>query len=142
MSKRQVIVKVSSLEESLAKFKDIWARAERGEKLKTPIEIFSFEKATTLMKALSPKRLALLQLLHELGKVSIRQLAKQLDRDYSNVHEDVRVLTQIGMILKDKMGKYYVPWDTIVTEIPLCTERSSRHHVHYGRTAIASVHKH
>lgn len=142
MSKRQVIVKVSSLEESLAKFKEVWAKVEQGEKLKNPIEIFSFEQASILMKVLSPKRLTLLQMLHELGKVSIRQLAKELDRDYSNVHEDVKVLTHIGMILKDKMGKYYVPWDAIVTEIPLCVEKSSRRHVHYGKPAVASAHKH
>src|ERR1700733_249368 len=116
MTKKKLIVKVGSLEESLAKFKNVWERAEKGEKFSTPVEVLSFENASTLMKTLSPKRLELLQMLHALGTVSIRQLAKELHRDYSNVHQDVKALNQIGVIL-EKDGKYYVPWETIVTEI-------------------------
>lgn len=126
MTKKQLIVKISSLEDSLANFKNVWERAEKNEKFAAPIEILSFENASTLMKALSPKRLELLKILHALGTVSIRQLAKELHRDYSNVHQDVKALNQIGVILESK-GKYYVPWETIVTEISLCTKDSPKH---------------
>ncbi len=57
MTKKQLIVKVSSLEDSLANFKNVWERAEKGEKFAAPIKILSFENASTLMKALNPKRL-------------------------------------------------------------------------------------
>jgi len=77
MTKKQLIVKVSSLENSLAKFKNVWERAEKGERVGAPVEVLSFENASTLMKTLSPKRLELLQTLHVLGTVSIRKLAKQ-----------------------------------------------------------------
>lgn len=126
MTKKQLIVKVSSLEDSLAKFKNVWERAEKGEKLDTPVEVLSFENAATLMKTLSPKRLELLKTLHLLGAVSIRQLTKELHRDYSNVHQDVKALHQVGVVLEDK-GKYYVPWETIVTEISLCNKKSPKH---------------
>ncbi len=134
MTKKKLIVKVSSLENSLAKFKDAWKRAEKGYRRGAPIEILSFENASTLIKTLSPKRLELLQTLHMLGAVSIRKLAKELHRDYSNVHQDVKALNQIGVMLKNE-GKYYVPWDTIVTEISLCKGTSPTHSHHGHGTA-------
>ncbi len=78
MSKRKLSVKISSLEGALEEFKDVWEQTEHGEKLKTPIEILSFENSFVLMKTLSPKRLTLLQAVHQMGKVSVRQLAKFL----------------------------------------------------------------
>ena len=126
MTKKQLIVKVSSLEDSLAKFKNVWEQAEKGKKFDAPEEVLSFEDAATLMKTLSPKRLELLKMLHLLGLVSIRYLAKELHRDYSNVYQDVKALNQVGVILESE-GKYYVPWETIVTEISLCTKNSPKH---------------
>lgn len=135
---KKLTVKVSSLKDSLAKFKNVWAQAEKGEKFDVPIEVLSFENASTLMKTLSPKRLELLKTLHLLGIVSIRQLAKELHRDYSNVHQDVKALHQIGIVLEDK-GKYYVPWETIVTEISLCNKRSPKHSHHRYDNPTAAV---
>jgi predicted transcriptional regulator len=136
MTKKQLIVKVSSLENSLAKFKDTWERAEKGEQFSVPVEVLSFENSSTLMKTLSPKRLELLQTLHIMGTVSIRKLARELNRDYSNVHQDIKALNQIGVVLETE-GKYYVPWETIVTEFSLCTAASPKHNhrKHKGTTA-------
>jgi len=136
MTKKKLIVKVDSLENSLSKFKKIWERAEKGEKFSSPVEILSFENAATLMKTLSPKRLELLKMLHVLGTISIRRLAKELHRDYSNVHQDIKALNQIGVVLEED-NKYYVPWETIVTEISLCTKDSPKHshHKHDNSTA-------
>jgi len=131
MTRRKLIVKVSSLENSLERFREVWERVERGENIKAPVEILSFEDGADLMKSLSPKRLELLQELHKLGKTSIRQLAKHLNRDYRNVHQDVKALYQLGIMLGSSDGKYYVPWDTITTEFPLCTEINSHHHSHH-----------
>lgn len=136
MTKKKLIVKVSSLEDSLANFNNAWERAEKNEKFATPIEILSFENTSTLMKALSPKRIELLKILHALGTTSIRQLAKELRRDYSNVHQDVKALNQIGVILESE-AKYYVPWETIVTEISLCTKDSPKHN-HHRPTSTAA----
>ena len=77
MDKKLLRVKVSSLEESLGKFKNVMKKSEEGEQIKKPVEILSFENSNMLMKALSPKRLELLQALHRLGMVSIRKLAKK-----------------------------------------------------------------
>jgi len=119
MSKRQLNVKVSSLKEAINEFKETWKRHEQGEKFSAPIETLRFENTLTLMKTLTPKRLELLQQLHTLGKMSIRALAKKLEREYSNVHQDVKALHHVGLVLQDNTGKYSVPWDKIVTEIPM-----------------------
>lgn len=119
MSKRQLTVKVSTLKEAISEFKAIWKRHEQGERVETPIETLRFENTFMLMKTLTPKRLELLQQLHMLGKMSIRALAKQLEREYSNVHQDVKALHHVGLVLQDKTKKYFVPWEKIVTEIPM-----------------------
>jgi predicted transcriptional regulator len=120
MTKRQLTVKVSSMKETLERFKDVWEQAKHGKKIEgAPLEAVSFENAKLLIKTLSPKRLELLQQLHAMGKTSIRALTKKLTRDYSNVHEDVKVLHHVGLILRDSTGNYYMPWDKIVTEIPM-----------------------
>lgn len=143
MSKRQLTVKVSTLKEAIDEFKDIWKRHEQGEKLDTPIETLRFENTLTLMKALTPKRLELLQQLHALGKMSIRALAKKLEREYSNVHQDVKALHHAGLVLQDKTGKYYVPWDKIVTEIPMTIIPTQKkgHHTHKSHAHSHVTHR-
>jgi len=54
-------------------------------------------------------------------------LAKALDRDYSNVHQDVKLLYQLGLMQKDeKDDKFSVPWDVIVTEITLSVAKNTK----------------
>ncbi len=50
------------------------------------------------MKTLSPGRWILLKKLRKKGPMSIRALAKELNRDYKNVHTDVRTLERVGLI--------------------------------------------
>src|SRR5947207_14101975 len=121
MIKKQLTVRVSSPEESLANFKYGCKRVERGEKINGTVDILSFENESELMKTLNPKRLRLLKILHLLGAVSIQQLAKELRRDYNNVQQDVKELNLLGVILESN-EKYYVPWEIIVIEISFCAK--------------------
>lgn len=140
MSKRQLTVKVSNLKEAISEFKDIWKRHAEGEKFDTSVETLRFENTFTLMKTLTPKRLELLQQLHTLGKMSIRSLAKKLEREYSNVHQDVMVLRHVGLVLQDSLGKYYMPWDKIVTEIPMSIIPDQKKAHHKSHAAIHVQH--
>ncbi len=73
-----------------------------------------------LFKTMTPKRFEILKYVHEKGETSIRSLAKELGRDYSNTYQDVKLLNQLGLMLKnEEQGTYSVLWDVIVTEIPL-----------------------
>jgi predicted transcriptional regulator len=51
--------------------------------------------------------------------MSIYQLAKELGRDYRNVHSDVQTLLERSVIKKDEDDKIYMPWDKIVVDWPI-----------------------
>jgi predicted transcriptional regulator len=140
MSKRQLTVKVSNLKEAINEFKDVWKRHEQGEKFDTPIETLRFENTLTLMKTLTPRRLELLQQLHTQGKTSIRALAKKLEREYSNVHQDIAALRHVGLVLQDNAGKYYMPWDKIITEIPMTIIPAQKHGYHKSHKEVRIEH--
>jgi predicted transcriptional regulator len=127
MSKQKITIKIDDLKNAAKEFIDVWHRVEKGNVSKVvPVEKISFNDQRLLFKTLTPRRWELLHYVHEKDKVTIRALAKALDRDYSNVHQDVKILNQLGLILKDEQdGKYYVPWDVIVTELSLATKSHS-----------------
>ncbi|HLB42262.1 MAG TPA: HTH domain-containing protein [Gammaproteobacteria bacterium] len=128
MSKK-ITVKTGDLEETAREFIDIWHQVENGQVLQTPVEKISFKDQRLLFKTLTPRRFDILKHTHEQDGVSIRSLAKELNRDYSNVHQDVKILHQLGLMIKDeKNDKYYVPWDVIVTEIPLPVMKKTKTH--------------
>jgi predicted transcriptional regulator len=51
--------------------------------------------------------------------MSIRGLAKNLGRDYKNVHTDVRCLENIGLIGRTKNNRIKVPWDIVEARLML-----------------------
>ena len=79
----------------------------------------NFADAATMLSTLSEKRMELLVYLHQHGPMNIRQLAKSLERDYSNVHTDVQLLLKLGLLATDKDKKVFVPWDELAIELPL-----------------------
>lgn len=135
MTKRKITVKTGSLEEAAKEFVNVWHQVETGNTTKaTPIEKISFTDPRLLFKTLTTRRWELLNYLHEQGKMSIRSLSNALHRDYSNVHQDVKILTLLGLILKDdEDNKYYVPWEMIVTEFSLATKANSRQDLSYKK---------
>ena len=99
-------------------FINAWKKAEQGKQLKTEQHLY-FEDAATLLRVLSNQRLALLSTLLRSGPSSIRALSKTLQRNYKNVHSDVKLLREAGLIKLDDNDKIFVPWQKIHTEIDL-----------------------
>lgn len=64
-------------------------------------EKFYFPDEKTLFKILSLKRREMLRYVHMHGQTTILALAKQLKRDYRNVYQDVKALSQIGLMIRD-----------------------------------------
>ena len=71
------------------------------------------------MRAFTPKRWELLDKLKSTGKQSINGLARTLKRNYKNVHTDIQILLELGLVKKDQQGLIYVPWDEIETHFKL-----------------------
>jgi predicted transcriptional regulator len=129
MAKRKVTVTIGNLNDMANEFIDVWHQVKRGKTPKAAIEKIIFEDERLLFKTLTPKRCALLKYVHQRGKLSVRALAKELLRDYSNVYQDVKALAHVGLMVKDdKDDKYLVPWDKIVTEIPLTSTTFQENH--------------
>lgn len=118
MKKRKLIIGVSTLEESLNETLEACKRAEKGLPA-GPIHRIDFTDQAALFSTLSPKRMELLRYLRQNGPMSARQLAKNLARDYKNVQGDIKMLSQLELVLTDDAGKYLVPWDDITIELAL-----------------------
>ncbi len=84
-----------------------------------------FENASQLFSSLTPARLALLEALKAKGPMTIYALAKDLQRNYSNVHTDVQQLLEQQLIERvEKNGKdlIHVPWDEVQIRLAMGNE--------------------
>lgn len=101
-------------EDASRRFIDAWHRAQAGDE--TAERYLAFENWDTLTRVLSGKRLALLRHVRRHEVTSIRELAKLLGRDYSNVHADVQALADAGLLTVGK-GRITADYDAIETRV-------------------------
>jgi predicted transcriptional regulator len=106
--KKQIQIGVGDDTSTAKGFIDAWKRAERDQKIEAEHRLY-FENLETLLKTLTTGRWVLLKILRTNGPMSIRALANELERDYKNVHTDVRRLEHIGLIGKTKDKKMTTP---------------------------------
>jgi predicted transcriptional regulator len=131
MSKK-ITVRTGSIEEAAKEFIDVWHKIEKQE-MPEVVEKISFQDQRVLFKTLTPKRFEILEYVHQQEGISIRSLAKALGRDYSNVHQDVTILHRLGLMsLNEKTHEYFVPWDVVVTEIPLTMQKKPKNASRYA----------
>ncbi len=116
--KRVLHIEISSVEASLEQFADTWECAERGETV-TPYHGVGFESMSQLLSTLTPKRWEMIERLRKEGPQTIYGLAKLLDRNYKNVHTDVKALMVIDIVQEAAGGKIEVPWDKIDARLNL-----------------------
>ena len=102
--------------ESSRQFIDAWHRAEQGESFQE--RRLAFESWDALARVLTRKRMELLRYVRRNKVTSIRSLAKALDRDYSNVHADVKALASAGPLDATARGAH-ADYDAIETRIAI-----------------------
>lgn len=93
-------------------------RFEAGETV-DPLCDIGFDNMAQFGVVFTNKRWELVEALKAAGPMSIYALAKQLERNYSNVHKDVSALMEWLVIEKDESGRVFVPWDEIDVRWPL-----------------------
>jgi predicted transcriptional regulator len=103
-------------EQTSRSFIDAWHRAERGETFQE--RHLAFENWDALARVLTRKRMELLRFVRRNKVTSIRALAKALDRDYSNVHADVKALVSAGLLDASARG-VRADYDAIETRIAI-----------------------
>ena len=116
--KKQITIGVGEAATTAKEFIETWKIVESGEKVQEKHRLH-FENLELLLKTLTPGRWTLLKKLHKSGPASIRSLAKDLGRDYKNVHTDVRRLDKIGLIERTKDDRIMVPWDIVEARLML-----------------------
>jgi predicted transcriptional regulator len=99
-------------------FIDAWKRAERGGRAQTEHRL-DFESLESLLKTLTSGRWVLLKRLRKIGPMSVRALANELERDYKNVHTDVKKLESLGLVGRTQDDKVQVPWDVVEARLRL-----------------------
>ncbi len=91
----------------------LWAaRVDAGEKMATAGAKLSFASYRQLHAVLTDKRMSLLEYVARHEGLSIRGLAGELNRDYRNVYDDVRMLMALELIEKRDNG-LFAPYDDI-----------------------------
>ena len=87
-------------------------RAMTGEDLEDADYILNYPDVTRAFSDITPERYRLLETLQRLGTVSIYALARELGRNYSNVHADVCALLELELVARTPEG-VYVPWEAV-----------------------------
>lgn len=110
--KTHIHVGTEAEDRAFDRFVNAWHRAEKGEIEEVEVHL-NFEDLATLLSLLTPRRFEILKHLRRDGAMSIRALSKALDRDYKNVHSDVRALEEAGLVERTEDGQVQAPWDVI-----------------------------
>jgi predicted transcriptional regulator len=119
--KKRICITIRPYDEIMQEVINTCRKIERGLPVAPSDTELNFADAATMLSTLSEKRMELLMFLHQHGSSNIRQLAKNLNRDYSNVHGDIKLLLGLGLLSINKEKKVFVPWDELAIELPLAT---------------------
>lgn len=111
-------IRIASPAEALDAFEVAWHRSA-GRTGAEPESVLGFADLPLLLSTLTPARWALLASLREAGPQSVNALAKRVARDYKNVHTDVRVLAELGLIARREDALVEVAWDRVSAELRL-----------------------
>ena len=104
--------------DALDRFEAAWNRAAEGRRVR-PLAVLTLPDLPALLKNLSPARWRLLERLRAAGPLSVYELARRLERDYKNVHTDVRRLAELGLVERRADARVAVGWDVVQCELSL-----------------------
>jgi predicted transcriptional regulator len=89
------------------------ARVDAGETQLEAAPAINFSSEKQLQATFTEKRMELLRFIARNEGLNIRQIAQALERDYKNVHLDIGLLAELGLLEK-RDGKLFAPYDDIV----------------------------
>ena len=80
---------------------------------------FSYASPELLFSEISPKRWGVLEAMSGAGEMSLRELARRLERDVKSVHRDAHALLATGLLEKTERGKIVCPFDKVRVDFTL-----------------------
>ena len=105
---KTIVIEIKSVEQS---HREIVEMIERGDV--DPLPRIGFVSYELFYKVLAPNRMAIIQMMTGAGPLSIREIARRVERDFKGVHTDVAALLKNGLLLKTDDGKIVFPYDDI-----------------------------
>ncbi|UJS24263.1 transcriptional regulator [Thiothrix winogradskyi] len=125
MNQNILTIKVGTgIQSSLALAQQMLERLEVGEE-PAPYFGVGFKNVSQMLSVFTPKRWDLLAALREHGAMSIAELARTLQRDYKNVHNDVERLMEWLAIERDANGKIFTPYSEIIVDVHLPQQKAA-----------------
>jgi predicted transcriptional regulator len=109
---RTVTLEIASREKISQRF----LRAFEGE---PQGDFISFESPELLFKVVAGKRWELLKVMTGAGPMTIREVARRMERDVKAVHGDVQVLLKAGILQKTEQGRIVFPYDAVHVDFML-----------------------
>ncbi|MEO0249807.1 MAG: hypothetical protein ABIN58_09810 [candidate division WOR-3 bacterium] len=97
MKLKKIDVGIKGLEESLQDFAKTWKLHEAGKQVKRHEGIY-FDSIDTMRSVLTNSRLLVLKTIRRHNPGSVYELAKLLGRDLKNVNQDLKMLSDIGLV--------------------------------------------
>lgn len=110
---KTVVLEVKTLKDSARDF----ARAWKGGKAEKEARV-SFASAELLWEVLTAKRWEILKAMTGQGALSIREIARRVERDVKAVHADVHALLGAGVLEKTEDGVVF-PYEKIHVDFTL-----------------------
>jgi predicted transcriptional regulator len=88
------------------------ARSYRG-------EVLNFESPGAFFGRMTERRWVLVRALQGQGEISLRELARRVERDVKRVHEDVQELLELGLVERGEDGGVVCPFATVHIDMEL-----------------------
>ena len=82
-------------------------------------EVLNFESPGHFFGQLTEKRWALVRTAQGKGELSVRELARLVERDVKRVHEDVVVLSDLGLLERTGSGGLICPYESMHIDMVL-----------------------
>jgi predicted transcriptional regulator len=117
-------VNVESLADGLDRAVKIMEALEQGKQVEKQ-ESIGFLNVSSMLSVFTPKRWELIETLRSSEAMSINALANLLKRNYKNVHTDVSVLIEWGVLKRDDKGFVYVPYSEFVFDVKLPIKKAA-----------------
>ena len=76
-------------------------------------EVLNFETPAQFFGQLSEKRWAIVRAAQGKGEMSVRELARVVDRDVKRVHGDIVILAELGLLERTDSGGVTCPYSSM-----------------------------
>lgn len=86
-------------------------------------ETLNFEDPGVFFGRLSERRWTLVRVLLGAGEIPLRELARRVERDVRRVHQDVTVLTDLGLVERSTSGGVLCPFADIHIDMHMMQEQ-------------------